>query len=83
MKGVQCYELFGGIALKNHTFSFVCLLLFHVVSMIMELNLLFQRHSVFNSLTHSMIWCVCIVTMLFYSVCLLFYCLSEHFPVAM
>ena len=21
MKGVQCYELFGGIALKNHTFS--------------------------------------------------------------
>ena len=20
MKGVQCYELFGGIALKNHTF---------------------------------------------------------------
>ena len=22
MKGVQCYELFGGIVLKNHTFSF-------------------------------------------------------------
>ena len=22
MKGVQCYELFGGIALKNHTFFF-------------------------------------------------------------
>ena len=22
MKGVQCYELFGGIALKNHEFSF-------------------------------------------------------------
>ena len=22
MKGVQCYELLGGIALKNHTFSF-------------------------------------------------------------
>ena len=22
MKGVQCYELFGGIALKNHIFSF-------------------------------------------------------------
>ena len=22
MKGVQCYELFGGIALKNHTFHF-------------------------------------------------------------
>ena len=25
MKGVQCYELFGGIALKNHTFSFFTL----------------------------------------------------------
>ena len=25
MKGVQCYELFGGIALKNHTFSLICL----------------------------------------------------------
>ena len=22
VKGVQCYELFGGIALKIHTFSF-------------------------------------------------------------
>ena len=22
MKGAQCYELFGGIALKNHAFSF-------------------------------------------------------------
>ena len=22
MKGVQCYEIFGGIALKIHTFSF-------------------------------------------------------------
>ena len=26
MKGVQCYELFGGIALKNHTFSFFFIL---------------------------------------------------------
>ena len=26
MKGVQCYELFGGIALKNHTFSFSLML---------------------------------------------------------
>ena len=24
MKGVQCYELFGGIALKIHTFSCRC-----------------------------------------------------------
>ena len=23
MKDVQCYELFGGIALKNHAFSFM------------------------------------------------------------
>ena len=22
MKGLQCYEIFGGIALKNHAFSF-------------------------------------------------------------
>ena len=27
VKGVQCYELFGGIALKNHTF-FLTLLIF-------------------------------------------------------
>ena len=25
VKGVQCYELFGGIALKNHTFSYIVL----------------------------------------------------------
>ena len=29
MKGVQCYELFGGIALKNHTFSFHFSILVH------------------------------------------------------
>ena len=23
MKGVQCYEFFGGIALKNHTFIYL------------------------------------------------------------
>ena len=23
MKDIQCYELFGGIALKNHAFSFI------------------------------------------------------------
>ena len=23
MKDIQCYELFGGIALKNHAFSFL------------------------------------------------------------
>ena len=26
MKGVQCYELFGGIAHKNHAFSFKSIL---------------------------------------------------------
>ena len=35
MKGVQCYELFGGIALKIHTFSFFFFF--------QQLNLLFQR----------------------------------------
>ena len=29
MKGVQCYELFGGIALKNHAFSFLISLKFY------------------------------------------------------
>ena len=27
MKDVQCYELFGGIALKNYTFSFFFIML--------------------------------------------------------
>ena len=35
MKGVQCYELFGGIALKNHAFSFFklgkCISILHQV----------------------------------------------------
>ena len=31
VKDVQCYELFGGIALKNHAFSFLLsLLLLHI-----------------------------------------------------
>ena len=29
MKDVQCYELFVGIALKNHAFSFSCINLHH------------------------------------------------------
>ena len=39
MKGVQCYELFGGIALKNHAFfreiiimSYYCFFLSNVLS---------------------------------------------------
>ena len=31
MKGVQCYELFGGIALKIHTFFFDFQLYVHIV----------------------------------------------------
>ena len=38
MKGVQCYELFGGIALKNHTFSF-----FHSVIIMTALELVKNR----------------------------------------
>ena len=33
-KGVQCYELFGGIALNNHTFSFS----FHCCKTTLEMN---------------------------------------------
>ena len=32
VKGVQCYELFGGIALKNHSFSF------HFISFFWEMH---------------------------------------------
>ena len=32
VKGVQCYELFGGIALKNHTFSYIYIYLWHDVN---------------------------------------------------
>ena len=32
MKGVQCYELFGGVALKNNTFSF------HFISFLLDVN---------------------------------------------
>ena len=35
MKGFQCYELFGGIALENHAFSF------HFISN----DVLIERHS--------------------------------------
>ena len=30
VKGVQCYELFGGIALKNHAFSFSLVQCIHI-----------------------------------------------------
>ena len=36
MKCVQCYELFGGIALKIHTFSFMLLYLFLFFSVLFQ-----------------------------------------------
>ena len=36
MKGVQCYELFGGIALKNHTFSFFSF--FHFLKCVVRID---------------------------------------------
>ena len=36
MKGVQCYELLGGIALKIHTFSFH--FNFYAVIVVMEMG---------------------------------------------
>ena len=41
MKGVQCYELFGGIALKNHTFSFF----FHCLPVMMEVHFMLIRYA--------------------------------------
>ena len=43
MKGVQCYELFGGIALKIHTFSFS--FHFHFLLLLLLSGTLFQMMS--------------------------------------
>ena len=40
MKDVQCYELFGGIALKNHAFSFH----FFIYSCILFFDVFFGHH---------------------------------------
>ena len=47
MKGVQCYELFGGIALKNHTFSFFYLVFkaWYFAAVIKALVSMFVPHS--------------------------------------
>ena len=54
MKDVQCYELFGGIALKNHAFSFFQFpfISFHVLICIMHcaFNLLVFPNSMFTPL---------------------------------
>ena len=51
MKGVQCYELYGGIALKNHAFSFF--ISFEVILVLLSLqrlNLLFHRRTYVHGL---------------------------------
>ena len=49
MKGVQCYELFGGIALKNHAFSFFFSLHNHQ----QQHNLLFKATTAYISFLSS------------------------------
>ena len=51
MKGVQCYELFGGIALKNHALFIYILKTGHLnfgilLSKIDEVRLIFKRSHV-------------------------------------
>ena len=41
MKDVQCYELFGGIALKNHAFSYI---LYHISRKGQLKNILFHNN---------------------------------------
>ena len=48
MKGVQCYELFGGIALKNHTFSF-----FHFHIMVHSIKCFLFKSINFARVEHS------------------------------
>ena len=42
MKGVQCYEFFGGIALKNHAFTF-----FHL-SLTVIMNAIFLQSNPYS-----------------------------------
>ena len=48
MKGVQCYELFGGIALKNHTFSFSH---FHLQNMELKQKYIYSIPPLFAGVT--------------------------------
>ena len=50
MKGVQCYELFGGIALKIHTFSFSFSFHFFICIMHSAFNVLVFPNSMFTPL---------------------------------
>ena len=79
MKDVQCYELFRGIALKNHASSFhlherlVVLIIYYVVCFLFCVNfsLIFASSillslSVFVALTHLMLACFSICLYLIY-----------------
>ena len=57
MKGVQCYELFGGIALKNRAFSF------HFIYSALNLLvfLIFSPHRFFNESTIKQPLLLCII----------------------
>ena len=48
MKDVQCYELFGGIALKNHAFSFHFIFIYEINEMTYTENSIFQHYSQLN-----------------------------------
>ena len=47
MKDVQCYELFGGIALKNHAFSFSRLEEFIATLLMFLLHIIFSSFFLF------------------------------------
>ena len=49
MKGVQCYELFGGIALKIHTFSLLILVLYSNVILYCILLCIFYKCNAYRS----------------------------------
>ena len=53
MKGVQCYELFGGIALKIHTFSFSLHILITVTLGLFQklMHVYFPKLNVYTNVT--------------------------------
>ena len=57
MKGVQCYELFGGIALKIHTFSFF---IFSVKDKILQPSV-YCTSTILNELSRDVVWTFCFV----------------------
>ena len=53
MKDVQCYELFGGIALKNDTFSFSWKTLFINICRVLKTNLPLNKY--YSLIVHALI----------------------------